>query len=181
MKPKPFSFNKNQVKAFVLGADPTNNTNKGKIPKELIFAFGIGQDARYFMDILANINRLGLHLEDLYIQNLLPESQEEETTKNKNFVEKARQNVRSIESEFNKIDKTRKVPVLLTAEKVYIAVLKESKIIENYGTYYRQETDIPIPASDNLLGRPVIPFFRHEDYDLVHWPEYESFLKEIFT
>jgi hypothetical protein len=69
MTPKPFVFNKKQVKAFVLGADPTNFSNSGN-PVELTYAFGIGQDDRYFRDIQENQNSLGLHLEDVYIQNL---------------------------------------------------------------------------------------------------------------
>ena len=34
MIPKPFCFNKNKVKAFVLGADPTNFSDHGKPNKE---------------------------------------------------------------------------------------------------------------------------------------------------
>lgn len=174
----PFCFNKNQVKAFVLGADPTNFSAGGN-PAELLYAFGIGQDARYFSKILENLKRIGLHLEDLYIQNLLPEFQDKQTTENKNYEKAAGGNTYAIAAEFDRIDPSKNLKVFLTAEKVYKAVIKEGKIIKQYGTFYNLETDIPIPASDNLLGRPLIPFFRHEDYDLVHWPKYESFLRDL--
>ena len=48
--PKPFCFNKKRVKAFVLGADPTNKSNRGK-RIDLDYVFGIGQHAGYFWKI----------------------------------------------------------------------------------------------------------------------------------
>jgi hypothetical protein len=77
-QPCQFCFNPSKIKAFVLGCDPTNFSDNGK-PVELTYVFGIGQDHRYFSDILSNLQLLDLHLEDLYIQNLVPEYLDEET------------------------------------------------------------------------------------------------------
>jgi len=66
MKVLPFYFGKSRIKAIVLGADPTNQSDHGE-RTELIFAFGVGQDPRYFKPILDNLNVLGLHLEDIYL------------------------------------------------------------------------------------------------------------------
>jgi len=79
-----FCFNPKKVKAFVLGCDPTNFSDNGR-PVELDYVFGIGQDHRYFSDILSNLIHVGLHLENIYIQNLVTEYQIEETGKNKNW------------------------------------------------------------------------------------------------
>jgi len=86
--PQPFCFNKSQVKAFVLGADPTNFL-QDKRRVDLHFAFGIGQNPNYFRVILQNLNEVGLHLEDIYIQNLLPDYQDKETGNNETFKRKA--------------------------------------------------------------------------------------------
>jgi len=124
VSPQHFCFNKSQVKAFVLGADPTN-FSKDKKRVELHFAFGIGQNPNYFRVILQNLKDIGLHLEDLYIQNLLPEYQEAETGENKYFNTKASANTTTIASEFDNIDHSKKVPVFITAEAVYKVVLKD--------------------------------------------------------
>jgi len=71
-------FNPAKIKAFVLGCDPTNFSDIGKTV-ELDYVFGIGRDHRYFSGILSNLQLLGLHLEDLYIQNLVIEYSDEET------------------------------------------------------------------------------------------------------
>jgi hypothetical protein len=178
MTPKPFVFNKKQVKAFVLGADPTNFSDRGK-PIELTYAFGIGQDARYFRDILENLNKLGLHLEDVYIQNLLPEIQQQVTTGNKKFVNDAGANATAIAAEFNKIDPSRKLPVFITAEKLYEAVMNKKNNIPSCSSYYSLETNSPIGATENKLGRPAIPLFRNRNYKLEHWPEYTKYIRSI--
>jgi len=182
MKPQPFSFNKSRIKAFVLGADPTNYSKSGK--KVLLHhAFGIGQDPRYFNDILGNLNALNLHLEDLYIQNLIADYQEKETGKNKQFIQKARIGAPLVAKEFNKVDGSKNIPVFLTAYDVYKALLKEDEKVLSAKALYNLETNIPIPSDKNLLNRPLIPLFRHRDYQLKKHPKYTQrviqYLKSI--
>ena len=95
MEPKPFCFNKSQVRGFVLGCDPTN-FSKNKQITYLHHAFGIGEHPNYFRLILSNLNNLGLHLEDIYIQNLVQEYQNMETGLNKEFTAKASSLISSI-------------------------------------------------------------------------------------
>ncbi len=129
LTPKQFCFNKSQVKAFVLGADPTN-FSKDKKRVDLYFAFGIGQNPNYFRKMLLDLNQVGLHLEDLYIQNLLPDYQDKETGKNENFKHKALENAKAIAIEFNAIDPVKKVPVFITAEDVYKAYQSKESILK---------------------------------------------------
>lgn len=174
--PKSFCFNKNQIKAFVLGADPTNYSDHGR-EVNLNFAFGIGQNAGYFWLILENLKQLGFHLEDLYIQNLLPDYQVQETSDNKSFIADASNNTKKIASEFNKYDPSKKLSVFLTAEDIYKAVLNDNEKKISAEEIYKLEIEIPIPANMNKLSRPLIPLFRHQKYLLSEWPEYTKWIK----
>ena len=178
MIPKPFCFNKSNIKAFVLGADPTNFSESGK-RVELDYVFGIGQNPNYFRVLLKNLNEIGLHLEDLYIQNLLPEFQEKETGDNVNYVQDASQNAKTIARELNKIDPSKKIPVFVTAYDVYKAVLNEGAIIYKPVQLYNFETEIPIPVGQNKLDRPLIPLFRHDKYRYEKWPKYKNFVLKL--
>lgn len=171
--PQPFCLNKSQVKAFVLGADPTN-FSKDKKRVELYFAFGIGQNPNYFRVPLQNLNEVGLHLEDLYIQNLLPDYQDKETGKNENFKHKASENAKTTAKDFNKIDPSKRIPVFITAEVVYKAVLNEDEIGFKAKELYSLETEIPVPPSRNKLKRPIIPLFRHDKYRYTNWPKFKE-------
>lgn len=177
MNPKPFCFNKSKVKAFVLGADPTNFSDQGN-RVELTYAFGIGQNPNYFRVILDNLNLLGIHLEDVYIQNLVPEYQDKETGKNKLFIDKAKESAKLVASEFNKIDRTKKIPVFITAEDVYKAVTIDKGNILSAESIYHLKVNLPMNASSNLLNRSLIPLFRHTKYDLSNWPDYVNYVKK---
>ncbi|MFW5773560.1 MAG: hypothetical protein ACOCWD_02660, partial [Tangfeifania sp.] len=170
-QPQPFCFNPNKIKAFVLGCDPTNFSDNGK-PVELNYVFGIGQDQRYFSDILSNLQLLGLHLEDLYIQNLVTEYLDEETGKNKNWEAKANKYLTARKKEFDTIDPTSQIPVFLTAEKLYNVLLSDNEKKWKASELYTLKTEIPIPPEANKLIRPLIPLYRHYRYQLQKWPVY---------
>lgn len=178
-QPQPFCFNPTKIKAFVLGCDPTNFSDKGK-PVELTYAFGIGQDFRYFSDILSNLQLLNLHLEDLYIQNLVTEYLDEETGKNKNWEVAANKHLVVRKTEFDTINPTDQIPVLLSAERLYHFLLKEGEKKWKPSELYALNTEIPIPSDANKLGRPLIPLYRHFRYKLEKWPEFLENVKIIF-
>ncbi|HPE56374.1 MAG TPA: hypothetical protein P5514_09115 [Bacteroidales bacterium] len=178
MEPKPFYFNKSNIRAIVLGADPTNYSDHGK-QVNLHYAFGIGQDPRYFQGILENLNLLGLHLEDIYIDNLMTGYQGHETSKNKNFVTAARQHVPELKKQLSKIKNSKNLPVFITAYDIYKALLKDGEKVQTAQSLYSLETEIPIPVEKNLLGRSLIPLFRHDDYTLSHHKEYLKYLQTI--
>ena len=150
---------------------------------KLQYAFGIGQDPRYFSGILENLNKLGLHLEDLYIDNLLPDYQAKETGKNKDFVKHAKLGIPDLLKRIAKVNDSKNLPVFLTSFEVYKTVLKESEKIWTAKELYNLETEVPVPAVKNLLGRPLIPLFRHSDYKLNKFPIYlrniRNYLMEI--
>lgn len=78
--PTPFCYNPKQLRAIVLGADPSNFTEKGE-RKILTKAFGIGDsDSRYFHGILKNLKEVGLGLEDIYVDNLIQDYLEFESS-----------------------------------------------------------------------------------------------------
>ena len=172
--PSAFCINKNKVKVFVLGADPSNFSDNGKT-KQLNKVFGIGDgDARYFAGILRNLKEIGLDLEGIYVQNMISLYMDEETSKNKNWENIAEGFVKSRIHEFNKIDKSRKIPVLVTAEKIYKFLLAEEVNPQSATSFYTCESTIPIDSEKNKLGRPLIPFYRHPKYELKKWKDYKN-------
>jgi hypothetical protein len=176
-QPQPFCFNPTKTKAFVLGCDPTNFSNNGK-SVELTYVFGIGQDHRYFSDILSNLQLLGLHLEDLYVQNLVTEYLDKENGKNENWEAAAERYVASRKEEFYKVDPTVQIPVFLTAERLYSFLLKDGEEKWKASELYALKTEIPIPSDANKLGRPLIPLYRHFQYNLMKWPEYMKYVNQ---
>ncbi len=174
--PKPFCFNRSKVKAFVLGCDPTNESNKGK-RVEIEFSFGIGKDARYFRQIMDNLNLIGLHLEDLFIQNLIVDYQEKDTTKNKSWKQDASRYIEERILEFKQVDPYRKLPVFLTSQVLYDVLLNDGEDHYTSTNLYNLHSIIPIPSDKNKLGWPLFPLYRHNRYKLLNWPEYLSKLK----
>lgn len=85
LAPKPFCFNKDNVKAFVLGCDPTGS-DKNENPLEFGYVFDLGKDKWYFSGILANLCQIGLSLNDIYVQNLITEYLKTESSKNKEWL-----------------------------------------------------------------------------------------------
>jgi len=70
--PSPFCINNKKVKAIILGCDPSNRSENGET-KKLFTVFGIGTgDHRYFREILKNLKQIGIALEDIYVQNVIP-------------------------------------------------------------------------------------------------------------
>lgn len=171
--PTYFCFNKSKIKVFVLGADPSNNSDKGKT-KQLTKVFAIGDgDARYFSGILSNLKEIGLCLEDIYVQNLITEYFEEETTNNKDWEKIADQYVGLRKKEFDKVDKTKKIPVLITAERIYKYLLIDNNKTYRAEDFYNCIIETPFKSDQNKLGRPIIPFYRHKKYNLKDWQNYK--------
>jgi hypothetical protein len=161
MMPKPFCFNKSKIKAFVLGADPTNFSDHGKpVQIDTVFAIGSG-DHRCFDGILKNLEAIELGLKDIYVQNLIQEPLESETAKNKDWEIHAENWLSITKVEFDKVDPSKKIPVLVTAERIMKFLYPEVPPAKDIysGT-------IAVPFVDNLLGRPLFAFYRHYEYAL---------------
>lgn len=177
--PTPFCYNPKKVKAIVLGADPSNFSNKGN-RKILTKVFGIGDgDARYFQGILKNLKEIGLGLEDIYADNVIQDYLDSETSKNKDWYQIANQNISKLKKRLDNLDKSKRIPVLLTAEKIYIVLLNEGIPRKKPSELYTSKSIVPILAKENKLKRPLIPFFRNQKYSLKLHPNYEDKIKLI--
>ncbi|WP_321298920.1 hypothetical protein [Marinifilum fragile] len=177
--PKPFCPTQQNIKAFVLGCDPTAFDKNGN-RLEFEYVFDLGNDERYFKGVIENLNQIGLSLDEVYVQNLITDYQEEETSKNKEWFQLAQSYIEDRKQEFNKLDPTGKLPVFLTSEVIYKALLKETEQSIKASELYHNAESVPIVANQNLLERPLIPLYRHWNYNLDKWPQYSRHLKSIF-
>ena len=131
-----------------------------------------GKDQRYFAGILANLNEIGIRKDEIYVQNMVTDYQQLESSKNKSWIKIAQYYISQRVSEFDQIDPSRKIPVLLTSELLYKALLNKGEKRIQAKEFYNLKTEIPIPTSANQLHRPLIPFYRHYAYSLSVKNEY---------
>lgn len=181
--PNCFCLNKKTFKIFVLGADPTNFTDNGK-PKQLAYVFGILSDEhRYFSRILKNLNQIGLHLEDVYIQNAVPEYLKDETTKNKEWETYAEKWLPELKAEFDKVNPGRRKPVLVTAERIMKFLVNDGYKLPKAKIIYSKEAEtlFVVKAKDNKLNRPLYAFYRHPSYALTNKMKYCKLLSKQLT
>jgi len=176
MKPKHFCCFPKNFKAFVLGCDPSNNSDNGK-RADPEYVFGIGQDGRYFRDTLAKLNLIGLHMEDIYIQNLIADYQDQETGRNKDWENTAKEFLSERIKEFDEQDPKRGIPVLVTAERPYNFLLTDKEQILPAKDLYNNAR-LPVTAELNKLGRPIFPFFRHYKCKLTDFSDHAHTLKK---
>jgi hypothetical protein len=180
MNPPSHYHNKdNKLKAFVLGCDPTafdKNNNR------IIFnkVFDIGGDQRFFATIKNNLRHLNIELEETYVQNLIPEYRDVESSKDKKWVDSAKKFITERAIEFDNVDPTHRIPVFLTSELLYKALLKEGQIPKKPAELYSLDIDFVIPQEMNTLFRPLVPFYRHYRYSMKNQPGYATRLIQLF-
>ena len=177
--PNPFCLNKKSFKAFVLGADPTNFSDHGN-PKQLEYVFGILSDEpRYFIGILKNLYLIGLHLEDIYVQNLIPVYLDRETAKNKDWEVHATIWLPKLIEEFDQVNPGRKKPVLVTAERIMKFLVNEDLLLPRAKVIYVEINSylFVVKPKYNKLGRPLYAFYRHPAYEMSINEGYRELLK----
>jgi hypothetical protein len=181
--PKPFPQLVDKpanIKAIVLGCDPSNFSAKNGAVNQLETVFGItgkGADKRYFMGVLKNLSYIGLVLENIYVQNLCRNYFTTETAKNPVWPAAAKLWVEYLRKELELLNLHDKVPVIMTSEHIYKALLKTGIACHKAKELYAEKGLLPIKAEDNILGRELFPFYRHTAYSLEKWPEYVHLLK----
>lgn len=185
--PKPYVEDIDHVKAIYLGCDPSNVSND-----KFEFAFALeGTNPRYNQFISShqkNLNTIDLKWNNLYVQNLCLNYFQKETSKN---LKLWKQTVREfwtyqLYNELSIFPIT--IPVLLTAQ-----CLLEVLAFGGYEKipaidFYECRSPIPVPADKNLLGRPLIPFYRglnpriKKSYNLSsgNWITYQQQIRELF-
>jgi len=178
--PKPFCSNSNNnIKAFVLGCDPTAFDKQGNRLK-FEYVFDLGNDERYFSGVLKNLELIGLTLDDIYVQNLVVEYQEEETSKNKNWKKVAEKSILERKKEFDSIDKSGDIPVFLTSELLYQVLINPGAPKYKAKEFYDMEAPLPIPSSRNLFCRPLFLLYRHYRYKLSEHNGYLKYLQSFY-
>lgn len=176
--PSSFHGNVSSLKAFVLGCDPSAFKNDKQLNFNVVFDIGGGK--RYFAGILANLKELNLTLDDIYVQNLIPEYRIVESSKDKNWVNEAQNYIKARKQEFDSLDPSFEVPVFLTSELLYKALLNDEEIRRSPADLYDHPDRFIIFSSKNKLGRPLVPFYRHYAYSMKNKPAIARRIKEEF-
>ena len=155
--PSAWCVNEKDVKAVLLGCDPTNNFTHC-----MPFVFFLGSDMSKF-DAFKNgfekdLNVIGLDWNSVYVQNLCKNYFSVESSKNSKWIDAAQYWIPSLIEELGIFDAS--IPVLMTSDLIFKALVEDW---EKYGEtidFYTCKVDIPIPANENRLHRPLIPFYR---------------------
>lgn len=172
--PKPYYKSINNIKAIVLGADPSN-PQKRKF--DYVFGLEQGEQSPYFRSILKNLKVVGLNLENIYVQNLCCNYFNKVTDENDLFIEIANSYwLPNLKSELDGLFPPN-IPVFITAWKALIVVSPSAAIYaKDKKRIYKQA----IIFAESLLNLPVIALFRggFGYYDLSK-PDYKKYVATI--
>jgi hypothetical protein len=102
-----------------------------------------------------------------------------ETSKNKEWKRVAQENTSLCLARLDLVDKKRKIPVFVTAEVIYKVLLNDGVKRKSAKELYAESSLIPIPPNENKLLRPMIPFFRHQDYLLSKHNSYKEKIRRL--
>ena len=92
---------------------------------------------------------------------------ESETAKNDDWELHADNWLSITKAEFDKVDKSRKIPVLVTAERIMQFLYSK---VPSAKEIYKGEVEVPF--WDNGLGRPLFALYRHYEYSLYKYNQY---------
>ncbi len=174
--PAPYFSSGDNIKAIVLGADPSNFSDSGET-RIMKTVFDLPK-LDYFRSIITNLNCIGLNLEGVYVQNVVRNYCTVETAKNKQWFEFVELWKPLLKEDLDKLDPERKLPVFATTIYVFKALINnKSKILEPARLYYEQlKYHTP---EENYLERKLIPCFRHMDYPYAKWEKFKDFVKTM--
>jgi len=179
---KAFCADMKNFKVFILGADPTNFSGENKNPVQLEYAFGINSgDTRYFDGILRNLSLVGIELEDLYVQNVVPEYLDAETSKNKDWEKKAEEWLPHLRQELDEVDPDKNKPAFVTAERIMKFLVNNDYKLPKASEIYSEDVQnlMYVKPEDNKLGRPLIALYRHPRYNLRSNRHYIGLIKKM--
>ena len=168
--PEPYCEDIRNVKAIVLGCDPSNK--EGNTFEKV---FDLGNSNRFFWNIENNLNLIGLSRSDIYMDNLCRNYFTVETSENKVWYEIAIGLwVPYQKTELDKLFPP-EIPVLATSHYILKAICYKKYYTGKNEEYYNN--CLLIKPCQNTLRRTVIPFFRHYYYKLENWPDYANSFK----
>ena len=170
---KPY-HGKSKTRAIILGADPTHIINDKPVIMEKVFGLE-KEESPYWRSIQRNLDQLNfITIDNLYVQNVCQNYFKCETSKNKEWLNIAREYwIPFLKEELDGLFDP-EVPVLLTTEFILKAVLKDPAQIKKAKDIYTDK--ISFPPTVNRLGREMFAFYRHYKYGLGRWKEYGGFL-----
>ncbi len=176
--PRSYCANPSSVKAIYLGCDPSN---KGE--KRFCYAFALpdGDEygfGRFVSGHEASLKSIGLTWNKVYAQNLCQNYFTKETSENlKNWKRAAELWIPILKEELRTF--SGEIPVLLTAEELYRILLKPGENPTKAKDFYNGKAPVPISPELNRLGRPLIPFYRHRNYQLSKWLAYATLVSKL--
>lgn len=176
--PKPYFTKLETIKAFVLGCDPTAKDKEGN-DLQFEYVFGIKEDKRFFAGIKGNLRDIGLSIDDIYVQNLITNYLDADTSEGKGWMQEAARHVESRRQEFDAIDPARKFPVFLTSEVLHRLLVLDGQRSSAAADLYANPQFIPLKPESNKLGRALIPLYRHSRYQLKKQKEYTARLIQL--
>lgn len=151
-----------KIKAIYLGCDPTN-----KHLDDLAYVFALVDTPQVFKGFVTThtnqLKALGLTWDDVYVQNLCRNHFFKETSKNLRVWKKAAVGywIDNLKDELNDLKIPESIPVLLTSKYLFDVLVSDKTLKKKSAReFYLGKETIPVPASKNLLGRPLIPLYR---------------------
>ena len=174
--PLPYFQNIENVKAIVLGADPSNLQNN-----TFQYAFGLekGEKSPFFIKILENLNHIRLDLSAIYAQNLCRNYFTKVTDENPYYHDIAKKYwLPLLKNELDSLFST-DIPVFVTAWKVMEVIAPSSKKFRNRKSAIFRDG---VVFKENELNRPAFALFRggHGYYNLDRedWKDYRKTIIE---
>lgn len=176
--PEPFKGN-HELKAILLGADPTNNgiRNKpGLVQLDKVFGINSEYEKDYFSIHLINLNAIGLEKDNLYIQNVCRNYFYKQTTENKQWPDFAKIWKPYLIEDLKAINAN--VPILATSGEIFTFL---TGVKGPFTNIYSMETTSPFYSVD--FKRNVFPLFRAIAYIFRKGKhlKYREHLKNYFT
>lgn len=173
--PKPYCEDISNVKAIYLGCDPSNK-HSHKLPYAFVLESKLPIFNKFLIDHSSNLSHVSLSWDNVYVQNLCQNYFRKETSQNLPVWKPASKwwvPYLKKELQIFNID----IPVLLTSSYIYDVLVSSKWKKYKPKQFYTCEINIPIPKTENLLERPLIPFYRNRrkvDYHLSN-PEWEKY------
>ncbi len=170
--PRPY-IGSGEIKAIILGADPTRIVNGNPQPFNMVFELD-NERSPYWRGIGKNIELLdGITMDNVYVQNMCRNYFTRETSQNKHWTSIARDCwVKVLNEELDR-QFSPTIPVLITTEFILHACLANAPRFKARDIY---SNCMSYSWKDNLFGREVLALYRHPAYSLNKWSEYARFL-----
>lgn len=185
--PQAYCENAANVRAIVLGTDPSYYPEKGKEFRQIRYVFELEtykekRNNPYFDPTLNNLESIGLGLDTVYVENLCRNYFHKITYHNKDVWKQATAVwIPLLVAELDQKFSNKNIPVLLTTEILYHVLINDESQAKTAKELYARDGLVPVPADQNKLGRPLIPLYRHYEYELKRHTEYRDRVKKILN